>query len=265
MSGYSKQQEEAYPFREEVVKSVIDYVGFPDGSTGLDAGCGIGKQVMLLAEKVGACGHVTGVDLSDEFLSCAGNLAQDSGLSERTSFKKADITRLPFEDGSFDWAWSMDCAGYAPLDPVPIIKELARVVRPGGTVAIAAWSSQKLLPGYPVLEARLDATSSGMAPFDKSKKPQEHFTRALNWFKKAGLKDVGAKTFTGEVHAPLTSDMRKAMESLIDMRWQGVESELNSDDNKEYLRLCKPDSPDYILNSDDYYSFFTYSLFTGKV
>ena len=44
-----------------------------------------------------------------------------------------------------------------------LVKELARVVKPGGSVALLAWSSEKLLPGHPLLEGHLNATSAGIA------------------------------------------------------------------------------------------------------
>jgi demethylmenaquinone methyltransferase/2-methoxy-6-polyprenyl-1,4-benzoquinol methylase len=55
------------------------------------------------------------------------------------------------------------------------------------------------------------------------------------------------------------------------MRWPGVESELRQEDADskhpwaEYQRLCLPESPDFILDHPDYYAFFTYSMFHGKV
>jgi len=99
----------------------------------------------------------------------------EAGLTEQFSFKEGDVNELPFDDNVFDWAWSMDCVGYLPLDPAPMLQELARVVRPGGRVAILAWSSEQLLPGYPQLEGRLKATSMGIAPFVKGMKPALHF------------------------------------------------------------------------------------------
>ena len=99
--------------------------------------------------------------------------------------------KLPFENGTLDWAWSSSCVGYsASLEPLSAVKELARVVKPGGSVAIFAWSSEKLLPGYPLLETRLNATSSGIAPFVKGKRPELHFLRALGWFRNADLEEL---------------------------------------------------------------------------
>ena len=85
-----------------------------------------------------------------------------AGLSERITFREGDVNQLPFDDDTFDWAWSVDCVGYAPMEPLPLVQELARVVKPGGSVAILAWSSEMLLPGHPLLEARLAATTAGL-------------------------------------------------------------------------------------------------------
>ena len=56
------------PLQEPVMRRVVRALNLPPGSHGLDVGCGIGLQAVLLAEAVGATGHVTGVDLSAEFL-----------------------------------------------------------------------------------------------------------------------------------------------------------------------------------------------------
>ena len=175
------------------------------------------------------------------------------------------MNRLPFDDDSFDWAWSVDCVGYMPFEPLPLIKELARVVKPGGRIAILAWSSERLLPGYPLLEAKLSATSAGLAPFSQDMPPESHFSRALGWFREAGLEDTSVRTFTGEAHAPLRDDLRIALRTLIQMRWSGAEPELSEEARALFRRLCLPESPEFIVNSPDYYAFFTYSMFHGTV
>jgi len=115
------------------------------------------------------------------------------------------------------------------------------------------------------LEARLNATSLGIAPFVKGKRPESHFFRALGWFRKAGLEEPTAQTFVGDAHAPLSDDIRSALISLFQMRWGEPRSELSPEEWEEYQLLSHPQSPHFILNLPDYYAFFTYSLFRGKV
>jgi demethylmenaquinone methyltransferase/2-methoxy-6-polyprenyl-1,4-benzoquinol methylase len=262
---YIQRAKESNPLREPILRSVIKALRLSKGSRGLDAGCGIGLQALLLAESIGHTGHVTGLDLSPAFLHCAEEMVKKAGLSGRISFKQGDVNRIPFEDDAFDWVWSADCVGYPVGDLLPLLRELARVVKPGGTVAILAWTSQCLLPGYPLLEARLNATCSGYAPYVRGKRPESHFTRALRWFGEAGFEDAESRTFVGDVQAPLSDDIRGALISLFQMLWGERQPEVSQEDWAEYQRLCQPESPEFILNLSDYYAFFTYSMFRGKV
>ena len=263
---YIEQLKETHPLRERLLRGVIEALTLPPGSRGLDAGCGIGQQALLLAEAVGYRGHVTGLDISPEFILCAKDIVSKSGLSERIVFQEGDVRNLPFDDNSFDWAWSSDCVGY-PVEerPLSVLSELARVVKPGRTVAILAWSSQMLLPGYPLLEARLNATCSALIPIVTGKKPETNFLRALGWFHEAGFDEPATQTFVDDVHAPLRNEVRRALVLFFQMLWGEKQKEVSEDDWGEYERLCLPDSPDFILNCPDYCAFFTYTLFHGKV
>jgi demethylmenaquinone methyltransferase/2-methoxy-6-polyprenyl-1,4-benzoquinol methylase len=128
-----------------------------------------------------------------------------------------------------------------------------------------------VLPGYPLLEARLNATCSGYLPFLEDKKPEQNFLRAMRGFRQAGLEGVRANTFVGNIQAPLRAGERAALASLFAMLWgepgPGIappEAALPGD-WEDYLRLCDPDSPHFILEIPEYYAFFTYTLIQGEV
>ena len=256
---------EANPLREPTLRSIIESLQLRRGSHGLDAGCGTGLQALLLAKAVGMEGHVTGLDIMPELLAYGEDLVAKAGLSDRITFRAGDVSCLPFEKDHFDWAWSADCIGYPTGELLPLLQELMRVVKPGGSVILLGWSSQQLLPGYPLLEARLNATCSGYIPFLKEKCPEVNFMRALTVFRNAGLEDIKAQTFVGEVQSPISNGLRTALISLFEMLWGAPQPEASAEDLLEYKRLCMPGSPDFIPDIPDYYAFFTYSMFRGRV
>ncbi len=262
---YIQRSLEANPLREPLLRSAIQSLQLPPGSHGLDAGCGIGLQALLQAEAVGPQGHITGIDINSEVLAFGEENVSRAGYAGRITFRQADVSSLPFEDDAFDWAWSADCIGYPGGELPLLLKELMRVVKPAGSLIILAWSSQQLLPGYPFLEARLNATCSAYIPILKGVNPEKNFLRAMRWFQNAGLEQVKAQTFVGDVQAPLDGGERAALISLFDMLWGQPQPEVSPEDWAAYQRLCIPGSADFILDLPGYYAFFTYSMFRGRL
>jgi len=264
-SKYLKQILTGDVLRDSVMKDMFKALDLPAGSRGLDVGCGPGLQCIPMAQSTGPDGHVTGLDVEREFLEYGRNKVDAAGVAETVSFVKGSVRSIPASDDAFDWVWSSDCVGYAPWDPVPLLEELIRVTRPGGRLFIAAWSSENLLPGYPLLEAKLKATKAGRAPFSGEMHPSRHFMKFTGFLRKTGLVDTGVSTFAGTVRAPLSPRMYEALESLFEMMWDGAEGELSEKDAAEFRRILSPQSPGFILKDPDYYAFFTYSVFSGTV
>lgn len=102
----------------------------------LDVGCGSG-QLALMAARDGL--KVTGVDIARNLVERARVRAQAEDL--RAHFEEADAEALPFEDASFDVVASLIGAMFAPR-PDLVAKELLRVCKPGGTIAMANWTPQ---------------------------------------------------------------------------------------------------------------------------
>ena len=68
-----------------------------------------------------------------------------------------------------------------------------------------------------------------------------------------------------DVCAPLSGEVWSALTALIGMWWADVEAEVPEEDWAEFQRLCLPESPEFILDLPDYYAFYTYSMFRGRV
>jgi ubiquinone/menaquinone biosynthesis C-methylase UbiE len=210
---------EANPLREPLLGSIIQSIGLPLSSHGLDVGCGIGLQAMLLAEAVGPGGHITGLDIDHELLAYGDQSFIESGYPDRIDSCQGDATGLPYAAQTFDWAWSADCIGYPAGALSRSLKELVRVVRPGGWIVLLGWSAQQLLPGYPLVEAQLNATCSAYIPYFTGMNPELNFLRATRSFKAARLEEVRGQTFAGDIQAPLSSAERTALLSLFTMLW----------------------------------------------
>jgi ubiquinone/menaquinone biosynthesis C-methylase UbiE len=250
---------------EGAIRQAIRALQLKKGSVGLDAGCGIGTHTIQLGEAVGPGGKVTGLDISPGLLDFARKTARQSGMLGKLDFQQGDMLDLPFEDNTFDWVWCKDSLWpRLGKDPVVGLKEFARVVRPGGIIALLYWSSQMLLPGYPELEAQLMLAFSKTMPHLKDVRPDRHFLRALGWMQSVGLQDIGVRSFTADAYAPLAPEIRDAIDTCFQMFFGNLEPHVSKDDWAKFQKLCNPESDDYLLKRPDYYCFLNYSMFYGR-
>ncbi|MFJ8473782.1 methyltransferase domain-containing protein [Kitasatospora sp. NPDC094011] len=104
------------------------------GQRVLDIGCGIGYPAQRLVRTCDV--NVVGVTVSHIQVEEATALAAEAGLADRATFQFADAMDLPFPDGSFDAAWAFESMWHMP-DRAQVLSEAARVLRPGGRLAIA--------------------------------------------------------------------------------------------------------------------------------
>jgi ubiquinone/menaquinone biosynthesis C-methylase UbiE len=118
----------------------------------IDCGCGPGSITVDLARAV-APGEAIGIDLRDDALTQGRTLARERGITNVT-FHAASVYQLPYADSSFDAAFA--CAVLQHLaTPLAALKELRRVLKPGGVIGIADGSSTITFryPTNPILQA----------------------------------------------------------------------------------------------------------------
>ena len=121
---------ESIPFFAECKRESFDLLGAVPGRRILDVGCGLGDDAAALARLVTPGGMVVGVDGSRAMIEAArGRYREVDGVT----FEVADAAAMPFEDQSFD-ACRVDRVLQHIADPTPVVREMARVLRPGGVM-----------------------------------------------------------------------------------------------------------------------------------
>ncbi len=111
----------------------VSQMSLGTGDRVLDTGCGIGGATRYIASFVGC--HVTGIDLTPDFISIAETLTELTELTDKTSFHVASALDMPFDSGVFDAAFTFHVAMNIP-DRAALYAEAARVMKPGATFCI---------------------------------------------------------------------------------------------------------------------------------
>ena len=175
------------------------------GETVVDLGCGAGMDVFLAANRVGRAGRVLGVDMTPEMLARArGNAA--GGDYPQVEFQRAEIERLPFPAASVDVVLSNCVINLAP-DKAAVYREIFRVLKPGGRLAIA----DIVLRGEP---GRLHRAVAQVAPCSCIATALEQ-NRYLETIRAAGFEEVDVVAERPAVSQPLDALVRAQAVTLV--------------------------------------------------
>jgi ubiquinone/menaquinone biosynthesis C-methylase UbiE len=139
----------------------FDLASLREGESVLDLGSGSGMDTFVAALKVGATGRVVGVDMTDAQRSKAERL-RDAGAFRNVTYLKGYIESLPVESASFDAVISNGVINLSP-EKAKVFQEAARVLKPGGRVALADIVTEVQLPDGIVCNSTLWAACIGGA------------------------------------------------------------------------------------------------------
>ncbi len=126
----------AHPFFIKMLNEYLKAMDIDSADSVLDMGCGTGVAARTIALRQGFLGKVIGIDLSAYLAEAAAGLAAQDGIDPgRIEFKAGDTQSLDIPDGEFDAVVAHTLVSHVN-NPPAVVKEAARVVKPGGTVGI---------------------------------------------------------------------------------------------------------------------------------
>jgi SAM-dependent methyltransferase len=169
---------------------LCDAAEIAGGHRVLDAGCGTGVFAREAANRCGHASDVTGLDLNESMLAVA------KSITPEIEWRVGDVLDLPFPDDAYDVVASQFVLMFVP-DRVTALKEMWRVLAPGGRLAVAVWSDS---PAYSALaeiahrQGAEQVAASFEDPFDLGDQ-----AKALGLFNDAGIPDVRLETRDGSV------------------------------------------------------------------
>ncbi|WP_010095915.1 demethylmenaquinone methyltransferase [Ornithinibacillus scapharcae] len=191
-------------------KDVMKQMNIPAGASALDVCCGTGDWSISLAQAVGTEGKVIGLDFSKNMLSVAIDKNKELGYHQ-LEYIHGNAMELPFEDNSFDFVTIGFGLRNVP-DYMTVLKEMYRVVKPGGKV-VCLETSQPTMIGFKQLYffyfrfimplfGRIFARSyKEYAWLNESTRNFPDKQRLKQMFMEAGFSTVQVKSYTGGVAA----------------------------------------------------------------
>lgn len=225
---------------------------FPNGVRVLDCPCGDGFYTAILARCIRA-GELVAADKSPHYLDRAKDAVRAVADAGRVRFERADAYRLPFDDNSFDMVWCAQSM-ISLDDPVRALREMGRVLKPGGFVAVLETDEyhHALLPWPIGLEQAIQRAireKSQRRYGSGTKLAQSRNLRGL--FRDAGLNPTRKTTIVADREAPFTGADREYLDRYFEHLRGFVKNDLRGSDADELARLTSADDPESLLVRED--------------
>lgn len=172
----SEYERVVVPIYRPIAKRLIQHTDLRPGWHVLDAGTGTGLIALLAAPRVGKTGRVIGVDVSEAMLAIARDKAARFGFTQ-CEFQTGDLEALKFADSTFDAVLSQFALHHT--DPSKALRELYRVLKPGGVLVVQEWMELPNVPNQ-VLNDLIQRYRVS-APAESLRLAREHAERVRNF------------------------------------------------------------------------------------
>lgn len=163
-SYWQKHSEAIRTMFQPITQALIDDAGIVAGQSILDVAGGSGEPSLTISKTVGPTGSVICTDVVAEMVNIAQSEARQKGLTN-IEFRQCAADSLPFENDSFDVAVCRLGAMFFP-DPLAALREMLRVTKPSGVIALAVWGRSELNPFFSLSNEALERQLPAGAPAD---------------------------------------------------------------------------------------------------
>lgn len=231
-----------------LTRALIEQARIAPGQSVLDVAGGSGEPSLTIAQAVGPSGFVMCTDAIAEMVAVAEREALARGL-KNMQFRQCTADSLPFADESFDVAVSRLGIMFFP-DPVAAVREMLRVIKPGGRVALAVWGKSELNP-YSYVVTNVVSRYVPAAPVAPDAPDAFRFAepgKLAGVLKDAGAIDVTERVVKFDMAAPLSPeefwDMRSEISESLREKLKTLSSEDRgrlADEIQEAVREFFPD------------------------
>jgi ubiquinone/menaquinone biosynthesis C-methylase UbiE len=249
LPDYDAQQSSFHAAFERELEAIVNDLPLRPEMRVLDLACGNGFYTRLIARRLGPEGSITGADINRAYLSEASEEARRESGNKRIDFVSASFDQLPFPADTFDLVWCAQSL-YSLPDPVVVIGHVARVLKPGGIVAVLENDTlhQVFLPWPVQLELPLRAAEL-QSFFEHSRNSSKYYVgrRLPAVLAAAGLEPCGMTTHAFDRGAPLGEAEQALLQSYLEEVTERVSSHLDSALLEVLHDLVNPASPQHLL------------------
>lgn len=235
------------------LQEMIDQLPLKPGGRVIDVACGDGVYSAWLAGRVGHQGLVVAEDIDPKCLDLAGRAADRSGHARTIRLCRTSADRLPLPDGAVDLAWCAQSL-YSLPKTIDSLREIVRVVRPGGVIAVLENDSlHDLLLPWPVeLELEIHAAEWKAYAAETDAPSRYYIGRWLcTLFQQLGLSRPTVRVWATTRQPPLTADERHFLGTTLNGMRRRTEPYLSASARAQLARLVDPASEDYLLDRSD--------------
>jgi ubiquinone/menaquinone biosynthesis C-methylase UbiE len=227
-----------------VAEALIQDACIGRGQAVLDVATGPGEPALTIAAAVGPEGRVAGIDPIPGMVDAARREADRLGFSH-ARFEVASADRLPFPDATFDAVVSRFGAMFFP-SPVDDVRELMRVLKPGGKLALAVWGSLEANPFFHTLQYVVDEFVPPTPP-DPAAPDAFRFAapgKLRDILAQAGAPSPSERLLKFTIHAPLSPEdfltLRTEMSEVTRQKLAQLPPDQLAEANRRILEALRP-------------------------